>query len=98
MMGQITRALLFMLLLLTGMSASDVARVDNAHRTAAEEMALVPVLDIAAQNSGQDYTSFAPDSVENCDELKAERFFTYVVSTDAFPSTTPPTRHDVART
>ncbi len=98
MMGQITRAFLFMLLLLTGMSASDVARVDNAHRAAAEEMAQVADLDVASQASGQVYTGSAAVSRVIRDEHKAERFGIYVVSPDAFPLSTPPSRYDVART
>jgi hypothetical protein len=98
MMGQITRALLFMLLLLTGMSATDLSRVENPQGTAAEEMALVPDLVVAAQNPGPDYTGLLPVSGEIRDEHRAERFITYVVASDAFPSTTPPSRHDVART
>jgi uncharacterized protein YoaH (UPF0181 family) len=98
MMGQITRTLLFLLLMLTGMSAGEATRADFGQRTASEELTLVADLDVAARTSGQVFGSFAAVSGEIRNVHKAERFDTYLVATDAFPSTTPASRHDVART
>jgi hypothetical protein len=94
---QISRAFLFFMMLLTGLSAVDAACPDAAQRQGAEELSLVSQMDTAIVG-----TQLAGHAAVSNDEPAVVGGFAapapiYAVTAEAFSFSTPPSRHDLAR-
>ncbi len=97
MTGHITRTLLFMMMLLTGLSAAEVARADDTQRLASEELSLTSSVDVVASAS----SLFSQPSLRTHAETQARLRHVmpteYLLPLSAYMFSTPQTRHDIAR-
>jgi hypothetical protein len=94
---QISRAFLFFMMLLTGLSAVDAACPDAAQRQGPEELSLVAQMDtaIGSTQSVGHVAAFNDEPALVGGFVAPARI--YAVAVEAFSFSTPPSRHDLSR-
>ncbi len=97
MMGQISRALLCFMMLLTGLSAAEAARVDNAACAGSEELSLVADQQAVGALFGVVAIASAPCAIASHADIAAQTQIAGPIATLALHRTTPLSRHDLAR-
>jgi hypothetical protein len=96
MMGQISRAFLFFMMLLTGMSAAEAARVDGSTRISSEELALVLSDGIDNSVKGHAAVLTAPACIALMAIFVTNLPISHNDALTAICHTTPLSRHDLA--